>query len=75
MKKSTILKSVILFVYSFLLTYWADSCGYNRAKEEQKANINLDKKKLENHAKQMQNIDSESANDANRRLRKNLGSD
>jgi hypothetical protein len=75
MKRTTkIINAVIHFLYVFTLTYVADSCGYNRAKEEQQAQINLDKKTLKNHAKEINTIHTESDSSANNRLRKNLRS-
>lgn len=64
----------IQFGINYFAWYKGDKHGYNRAKEEQKTQVNLDKKKLENHEKELKNIDSESTNDANNRLRENLRS-
>lgn len=62
----------IIIAYSVSLVYLAYNVGYKTAKAEVQAQTNMDKKTLDNHAKEIQNIRSESDSSANARLRKNL---
>lgn len=64
----------IHFGLNYFAWYKGDKHGYNRAKEEQQAKIKLDKKTLDKHEKELKTISTESSNDANNRLRKNLQS-
>lgn len=66
---------IILFSFwSLGLYYLGKAEGYQKAKAEQQAKIKLDKKTLDKHEKELKTISTESSNDANSRLRKNLQS-
>ena len=56
------------------LFYWGYKKGYKAAETNIKAQTNMDKKILDNHAKELQTIHSESSDSVKSRLDKNLRS-
>lgn len=74
MRKQIIIGLVILLA-TFGLYKWGYRNGYNQAKLDMQTKINLDKSTLDNHAKTLKIIHSESDTNVVRRLRRNLGTD
>jgi hypothetical protein len=64
--------NLILYVVIAVCAYYK---GYDKALQDVKAQINLDKKTLQNHAKDVKTIRSEPTDSVIIRLNKNLGTD